>query len=347
MSSKYSGPEGPGRLRTPVSALAQWFFTRTLEKPGRSVLRRLRYSFARSGWRALLNCCDPLVRYQLEGMELWIPLSHRLPHSRRACPQCVSNLGRIAAQVSAHRPDFTLVDVGANVGDSVAILRSRAHFPILCVEGEPRFFSILQLNMAGQEDIELENTLVGRATETLPGRVESKRGTARVIGDPGGRQTLHFKTLADILHDHPRFSRPGMIKLDTDGMDSLIVRSALPLLAELKPVLFFEYDPYFMGLQGEEGLPLFEDLRRAGYGSALVYENNGDYLLALDLADRALLEDLDAFYRGRSGERYCDICVFPEHDSELCGKVRSSELEFFRQLRGSQGGDNRALVRRQ
>lgn len=32
-------------------------------------------------------------------------------------------------------PDLSLIDIGTNVGDTVAIVRQDAHYPILCVEG--------------------------------------------------------------------------------------------------------------------------------------------------------------------------------------------------------------------
>ena len=88
---------------------------------------------------------DWLVTFEIDGYLLYLPLSHRLPQHRLATPGYSSNLGRLAQIVQSKYPDLTLVDVGANVGDSVAIVRRRIHCPILCVEGEERFASILGL----------------------------------------------------------------------------------------------------------------------------------------------------------------------------------------------------------
>jgi hypothetical protein len=42
------------------------------------------------------------------------------------------------ALTQAKYPNLTMIDVGANVGDSIAIVR--VDVPILCVEGEDHFF---------------------------------------------------------------------------------------------------------------------------------------------------------------------------------------------------------------
>lgn len=65
----------------------------------------------------------------------------------------------------------------------------------------------------------------------------------------------------------------------------------------------------------------------------LVYENNGDFLLTADLADKRLLEDIDHFYTGRAGQRYCDVCVFHADDDDLLNWIRETELRFFQQIR--------------
>src|SRR6266545_3066092 len=63
---------------------------------------------------------DPVITYEIGAGRLSIPLSHDLPLHRAAYPQYSSNLARIAASVAAFSDDFVVIDVGANVGDSLA-----------------------------------------------------------------------------------------------------------------------------------------------------------------------------------------------------------------------------------
>jgi hypothetical protein len=75
-------------------------------------------------------------------------------------------------------------------------------------------------------------------------------------------------------------------------------------------------------------------LEATGYRYALVYENTGDLMLLLDLQDKRLLSDMDAFFAGRNGGRYADICAFHTTDSDLALSMHKTEVEFFRAVRG-------------
>src|SRR6266852_517263 len=87
---------------------------------------------------------DPMVRYNLAGLELRLPLSHNLPLYRRSFPLYSSNVGRIAAAVAAKYRDIHVIDIGANIGDTVAIVRAQVNCPILCVEGDASVCEILR-----------------------------------------------------------------------------------------------------------------------------------------------------------------------------------------------------------
>jgi len=295
------------------------------------------------GWfRLLLKCRDrmvrvlrdPLVRYQLRGSELLLPLSHDLPASLRIHPHYSSNVARIARHVKSKYPDLTFVDVGANVGDTLAFIRNVIDIPVLCIEGDDRFFELLRFN-ASQfgPRVDLEHIFVGAVAGDFKGHVVSERGTAYWEEDESSAHTTKFKRLRDLLAGHPVFSRAKMIKVDTDGLDCRILRSDLELLERLKAVLFFEYDPYLFGKFKDDGFQVFRALCSVGYDGLVVYENNGEYLLTTRLTEVEVLEDLHNFYSGRAAMRYMDVCAFHEEDSDVCQAVRRAEIEFFERAR--------------
>lgn len=295
------------------------------------------------GWfRLLLQCRagmvrvlrDPLVRYQMRGLELLLPLSHDLPANLKTHPHYSSNVARIARHVKGKYPDLTLVDVGANVGDTAAFIRNVIDIPILCIEGDDRFFELLRLN-ASQfgPHVDLEHIFVGAAAGDFKGNVVSERGTAYWEEDESSSRIVQFMKLREILEAHPLFSRAKMIKVDTDGLDCRILRSDLELLERLKAVLFFEYDPYLFGRFHDDGFQVFQALCNIGYDRLMVYENNGEYLLTTRLTEAQLLEDLHVFYSGRAGARYMDVCAFHDEDSDVCQAVRLAEIEFFQRAR--------------
>jgi len=281
--------------------------------------------------RMVVATADPLVRFKIGRFELLLPLAHRLPLYRRAHPLYDAAIGRLAALVHEKYPPAFVVDIGANVGDTAAIIRSESPAPLLCIEGDERFFALLEQNARGLGPaVHLEKALVGGAADTVTGSLQSRNGTARVVSSGSGSITLI--TLEQILDRNPNLRPLGLVKIDTDGFDCPIVESNLGLWEKLGPVLFFEYDPAFY--PGWDPLPMWEGLARAGYEQVLVLENTGEYTLTVNLHDRLSLEDLHARYMGWSHGRYADVAVFPVRDADLAGYFRVGEQRAWFELRG-------------
>jgi hypothetical protein len=209
-----------------------------------SRLGRARLKAAIEARRALVRHGDPPVRYRVGDVELELPLSHQLPFFQHAHPAYDTAIADIAAEAGG-----PVVDIGANVGDTAAAIRTRTDVPILCIEGDPRFFALLERNAVQLGDVELE--------------------PAYVTGE-----------LDRILDDHPRFAAPALLKVDVDGMDVAILDANLELLARTQPVVFFEYDPHL----GAEPA-IFERLLEAGYSTADWYENTGTLSRTVQLPD--------------------------------------------------------------
>ncbi len=273
----------------------------------------------------LSHITDPLVVYDLDGTELLIPFSHNLPLHRDKYHQYSKNLGRIAKEVLSKYEDSGIVDIGANIGDTVAILRSQTHCPILCIDGDDQFFKILQKNTARTEDIYIEHAFIYSATEEVAGNLISDRGTARLV-QTNTHKSLQARVLSEVLAAHPEFPTPKLVKIDTDGLDPYIVQSEIDLFARLKPVIFLEYDPHLFNQHGDSGFDLFEKLQDIGYAYAVVYENTGEYLASVDLSNKRLLADIHHLYSGRNGVRYSDIGMFHKQDADIFHAVRQREL---------------------
>jgi FkbM family methyltransferase len=254
-----------------------------------TLIGRARLKLAIETRKLVLRRGDPLVRYRVGEIELELPLSHELPFYRKDHPGYAENVGRIAAEAGG-----PVVDIGANVGDTAAIVRSASDVPILCVEGDDRFFDILRRNAARFDPpIELEHAYVDAPERAA---VERSRGTARVVG---GEAAIRTRTLRAILADHPRFAEPALVKIDTDGYDVPILLAELELLSQVKPALFFEYDPHL----GADPV-VFRRLAEIGYTTAHVYENTGELARVATLDD-----DIHSDYVGHGGARYADILV--------------------------------------
>jgi FkbM family methyltransferase len=316
-----------------AGALAR-FVSQERLRDHRSFASRTRFRLAEKIWAQVQNTDDPLIEYVLDGVPLLLPMSHPLPLYRRDHPQYSSNVGRIAAAVSRVLADFTFVDIGANVGDTLAIVRAQATFPVLCIEGAEAYVPVLRANAAQFDEVEIEPSFVGSRERSYA--IVASAGTGHL--DVCDRGDLGTRSLCAILARYPRFQNPAMIKLDTDGMDTTILKNEAKLLAKVQPVVFFEYDPSFFAQHDGDGFSVFEALLQAGYGPVLVYTNVGDLLCVTDLRERELLRDLHEFYTGREGRQYCDICAFPEQIAEVAREIHAAELEFFRSFRAQARG---------
>ncbi len=273
-----------------------------------------------------------LEEHVIANARLLLPSGNRLPLFLKHNPQYNANLPRIAKHVKAKYSALTLIDVGANVGDTVAFLRAEAHFPILCVEGDEQFFSILQKNLQQFADVQAVQAYVGVTTETAPLEIKHNATTAQLV--PSSSTTdLQMRTLTDILAQYPAFAQAKILKIDTDGYDGQVLRGARAYLEAVQPVVFFEYMPDELAAFGDDGLSLFPVLHAAGYRDALIYDNAGDLMLSLRVDDALRWQELHIYFSGRRGLRYMDLAVFVEQDRDLFENVRAAELEFSRRGR--------------
>jgi FkbM family methyltransferase len=265
----------------------------------------------------------------LGGHEILLPLAHDLPLIRSAFPQYSTNIARLCSYVSEKYPDLQLVDIGANIGDTVAIIRELSQCPILCVEGDEYYFNILSENIRRAKFLSVETVRAFVATYSgeIKGQFVSVAGTAHFV--EGKTTSVKATKLNHLLNDFPKFQSPKILKIDTDGFDCSILRSELEWLGERKPIIFFEYDPFFFRNQSYDGTHIFEDLSAAGYTFAIFYDNFGDYLTSVDLQqDKQILADLQNYYIGRDGQQYADVAVFHGEDRELAGRIRIKETEW-------------------
>jgi FkbM family methyltransferase len=269
---------------------------------------------------------DPLINYRLNSYDIKIPLSHSLPIVLKQYPNYAKNLARVASCVYDKYQHLTIIDIGANIGDSVFILREKVPCPILCIEGDPTFFQILQTNTATCGNVSIKQIFVGNTDEQANKELVIVAGTAHFAASSS--TTTTFQKLSSILSAAPEFLNSKLLKIDTDGFDLSIIRGSLDFIQATKPVLFFEYDPFFLAKQNDDGISIFAQLHALGYHSAAIYDNVGNYLISLPLKEQNQIADLHQYLFGRNGEYYYDICLVHEEDLDIISQLRDVEMAF-------------------
>ncbi|WP_082807859.1 FkbM family methyltransferase [Helicobacter himalayensis] len=123
---------------------------------------------------------------------------------------------------------------------------------------------------------------------------------------------LTFKTLDCIVLKH--HFEPNFIKIDTDGFDFKVLRSAQQTLKESQSLVLFEWDMFHLQAQNEDPLSIFSYLESLGYHKALIFDNFGTPLCVAKLSDIQNLKLLlDYTLYSDKNIYYYDVLLFPEN----------------------------------
>lgn len=267
---------------------------------------------------------DPLITYPIKGYQLKLPLSHALPLVLQYYPDYANNLARLASCIHTKYPDLKIIDIGANIGDSVFIIRNKVSCPILCIEGDPVFFKILQTNTADCRNVVIKQVFIGDNDVIANKELVVVSGTAHFTNSIN--HNTEFKKLSSVLNEESQFSQAKLLKIDTDGFDLAIIRGSIDFIESAKPILFFEYDPFFLRNQKEDEISIFSLLQTLGYHSIVIYDNFGRYLISLPLTETNQIADMHGYLLNRLGDYYYDICAVQAADLEIIQQLREIEL---------------------
>lgn len=237
------------------------------------------------------------------------------------------NFPRIAKLIERKYAVFSIIDVGANIGDTVALLRSENITQMIhAIEGNPFYFEIMQSNLKQFRNVKSYLTLLGDESKAEYLSIEAGEGTGKVRASAEKTQTC---TLDDLITSD-NITDVKLLKTDTDGFDFKIIRGGLNFIELNKPILFFEYDAIFLEEQNDDGITLFKQLQNSGYNFCIFYDNYGKMLLSLSVKDIEKIQQLYAYMRKREGAfEYFDVCVFHTSDNDLAEMIIEEEMKFF------------------
>jgi FkbM family methyltransferase len=226
----------------------------------------------------------------------------------------------IGAEMVRHRfPDSWAVDVGANVGDTLAVIKGKAAMPVICVEGDPVCYELLEENARQFEEVFLVKTFLSdKPGET---KVELQKSgwntTLTEAKTDGSGQRLQFQTLDQVVQGLNRQARVKLLKVDTEGYDLRILRGAAGILERDQPVITFELNRENVEPLGDSVGDFFDYLVKLNYHHFILNDPVGGFICALNEQNRHVLLDLYQYsYLGRP-IYYFDIWVFHRSDRGL------------------------------
>jgi len=178
--------------------------------------------------------------------KLALTQNHPLFNILESAPNYQKNLAKIAQNVFAKYSLSTMGDVGANIGDTASLIRSKTNIPILCIEGDEEYFKYLEKNTKYLRNVTRVCTLVGDGK--VAGNLSLERiraqGTMRLVPSKKKIKTnTNRNTVDSIIFTQPILKPVKLIKVDTDGFDTQVLRGAKKIIKRNKPVIFMEYTP--------------------------------------------------------------------------------------------------------
>jgi hypothetical protein len=86
------------------------------------------------------------VEFQIGSHAILLPPNHGLDQIKRRWHRYDRPLSEICASIAGGKGDVRVIDIGANVGDSAALICSEENTSVLSIEGNPAFLPYLRHN---------------------------------------------------------------------------------------------------------------------------------------------------------------------------------------------------------
>jgi FkbM family methyltransferase len=256
---------------------------------------------------------DQTIEFKLNGTTIKAPLSHNLPIYHAVLPEYSQNFGEVVGLIGASHPQVVVLDIGANIGDSVILGGRHRNVTYVCIEGAAEFLPYLYANTASRSDVKVVPAIVGeQGTVAI---ISASGGTGVATAGIGTIPVRSLESIAEQSIDHD--SSHVLIKIDTDGFDAEILCRSSNYISTKRPDIFFEFDPVLAKRSGTTPTELIDLLVKLEYRSFIAWDNLGTRLFKVD-GDQAqqLFSDLDHFCRQSSslldaGTVYLDIWAKP------------------------------------
>lgn len=250
----------------------------------------------------LLKYRDPIVSVNIGDTVLSLNLSHNLPLYYTKYDRYDRVIPELCFLLKQKEKFLNIIDIGANIGDTAIFIDKRMSKPIdnidgygeiLCVEGVKEFIHLLYKNTS---QLKIINAHIA---ETFCSDDSKKASDYEIhISSPGSAQLVKrvnenscdhtFTTLDELVNAYPIFQCTNILKIDTDGFESSVLRGGKNFLQKNSPAIFFEFTPSGFinsGTITPDDEEIFHILSDLGYEKSLFYDNFGYLCHAVNMCD--------------------------------------------------------------
>ena len=258
-------------------------------------------------------------------IKLIAPANNRLDFYLKIHPLYDRRLPVLSRLVYEEEPHSEFIDVGANIGDTVALLRlAGCDLKIVAIEASEKYFSYLKLNSEKDssvfKNVELVNAFVGRETDNLS-LVENNATAGTVISEKTNK-SVDVPTIPLSKFESRNVS---LIKLDTDGYDAVILSSNLDYIIQKQPIIFAEAEVN-SEFSLNEWTKFLNTIPDDVFEKVIVFDNFGFAVCAGDFQKlKSFILDLLPYVHQQHKTKkptiyYFDICFFPKSKNKIYTK---------------------------
>ncbi|MBS1753941.1 MAG: FkbM family methyltransferase [Bacteroidetes bacterium] len=292
----------------------------------RSLMNKVGYDFIKVNVHSA-DKAKKTVPVQVAGFNILMPGSNPQISLYKYYPTSNSQLARLARLVQNKYPDSTMADIGANVGDTIAVIRSQSDIPVIAIEGDAFSYSFLQKNVGQFKDVVILQQFLGEEKKELTVNIEKDGWNNTLIPNESGTRKLKIITFDNLIAEKNLSNRNlKLIKVDTEGFDTIILRGCKETISKHNPVIYFEYNGENMKAIGEDGISTLLSFKSKGYEFIHIYDCINNLILVTKLDDTETIRQLHEYTRkDKSMIPYFDICLFHKDDVNLSDAFYQSE----------------------
>lgn len=251
--------------------------------------------------------------------EIEAPANHILLKLLKSQPYRDLCVGITAKYISAKYPDGTIIDIGANIGDTAALIATYAQNKLILIEPSDYYFEYLVRNISQfPNEIEAKKILISDGRE-ICGTFNYWGGTASFNERADGKMQMTTERLSTIANQNTCF-----IKTDTDGYDFKILLNSLEWLASTHPAILFENQ--IKDIQDLNSADeLYARLIQIGYAYFIVWDDPGFHLVSTTSLD--ILIDLNRYLfkvtdnDGHKSVYNYDVLCLHENDKDIYNNI--------------------------
>ena len=270
---------------------------------------------------------DPDTFFLFDNKKLKIPLSHAAPEYLNIFKFYDRLPSRMSNFFVKQNIDIICIDIGANIGDSIAYFdfHKKKSSRFLAIEPNTKFFDYLKYNWGSDERVSSLKIACSSENRTINASFDEKNGTANIDKNSHGEE-IKETSLDTLISENIIFKKTNIIKIDTDGFDFDVIKGASRIIANNKPMVLFELFTINNKKYSEELKNIINLFKGNGYSSTLIYDNLGNFMGKYDLNNIFSIYKL-IFYQLTRNYFFCyDFLMISDDDFN---RFYSSEMDFF------------------